>query len=95
MSEKKERVTVIEDANIVAFLTLKGCIAIPYIQTETKEGGESARVCWDVEGDISEEVKKYYGNEKVGVYTFVRMLKDVRSQMYNCKSMSGNLKRTS
>jgi len=98
MSTKK--VTTIEDANIVAFLVLRGFIAIPFIQTE--KGGDtgrgtdtSSRVAWDIEdvdGKVDSEIKMYYGNDKVGVHDFVRVLKDVRSGMYSTKQIGKQLK---
>ena len=95
-AKESAKVTTIEDANIVAFLVLKGFICIPFIQTEKSEkGGDkggSARVAWDVEGEVAPVIHKFYENENVGVHDYVRVLKDVRSQMYNCKSMANQLK---
>ena len=100
MAESVKKVTTIEDANIVAFLVLRGFIAIPFIQTE--KGGDigrgtdtSSRVAWDIEdedGKVETEIKMYYSNEKVGVHDFVRVLKDVRGTMYSTKSMANQLK---
>ena len=94
----KKVVTTIEDANIVAFLVLRGFIAIPFIKQEKGDGDKdysSSRVAWDIEASdekIAAEIKRYYGNERVGVHDFVRVLKDIRSQMYNTKSMTNQLK---
>ena len=93
------KVTTIEDANIVAYLVLQGFIAIPFIQTEKGKEADSqisSRVAWDIEaeeGKLDAEIKKYYGNESVGVHDFVRVLKDVRSQMYSVKQVNNQLKR--
>jgi hypothetical protein len=75
MSTKK--VTTIEDANIVAYLVLRGFIAIPFIQTEK---------------GVDAEIKMYYSNDKVGVHDYVRVLKDVRSSMYSVKQINNQLK---
>jgi hypothetical protein len=84
----------------VAFLVLRGFIAIPFIQTE--KGGDigrgtdtSSRVAWDIEdedGKVDAEIKMYYSNEKVGVHDYVRVLKDVRSQMYSTKQVANQLR---
>lgn len=83
--------TVIENANLVAFLVLNGFIAIPFIIKEAV-GHESSRVAWDVQGDIESTLKRYHANEKVGVKDFVRCLVDVRTQMYSQKQIKGQLK---
>jgi hypothetical protein len=100
VAESVKKVTTIEDANIVAYLVLRGFIAIPFIQTE--KGGDtgrgtdtSSRVAWDIEGDegkVDAEIKMYYSNDKVGVHDFVRVLKDVRSSMYSVKQINNQLK---
>jgi len=99
-SVSMKKVTTIEDANIVAFLVLRGFIAIPFIQTE--KGGDigrgtdtSSMVAWDIEdedGKVDAEIKMYYSNEKVGVHDYVRVLKDVRSQMYSTKQVANQLR---
>jgi len=84
----------IDDANMIAYLELKGYTAIPYIKTEASENYGS-RVSWDVIGNvdqINEEIGRFWANETVGVRDFVRILKDVRSNMYNLKNMKGQLK---
>lgn len=98
--KKVTKVTTIEDANIVAYLVLRGFIAIPFIQTEkggdTGRGTEnSSRVAWDIDaedGKVDAEIKMYYSNIQVGVHDFVRVLKDVRGTMYSTKSMANQLK---
>lgn len=84
----------INDANIVAYLVMKGYIAIPYIKAEATDN-QSSRVSWDVQGDpdaINAEVKMFWENERVGIRDYVRTLKDIRSTMYTIKSMKGQLK---
>ena len=96
MDEKlaRKEVVTVEDANIVAFLVLKGYIAIPYIKTESTES-QSSRVAWDVQGDadaIEAEIAIFWANERIGIRDYVRILKDIRSNMYNVKALKGQLK---
>jgi hypothetical protein len=94
VNEKVKDTVPIDDANIVAYLVMKGYIAIPYIKTEATES-QSSRVSWDVQGDtdaINTEVKMFWANERVGIRDYVRILKDIRSTMYTVKNMKGQLK---
>lgn len=86
----REGVTTIEDANIVAYLAMKGFIAIPFVQIP-EANGRGARVAWDVQGDVNTEIENYYGDKSI--QDFVRMLKDIRNQMYSCKQISNQLKK--
>ena len=93
MSEEVNSVTVV-DANIAAYLVMKGYIAIPFIKSKSS-GDQSSRVAWDIQGTqgaIDKEMKLYYGNERVGILDYVRILKDIRSEMYTIKSIKGQLK---
>ena len=80
----QDKVTTVEDANLVAYLVTKGFVAIPYMK-ETKEG-DQRRVIWDVQGDIEKTRQEYFGNAN-GIRDFVRSLKEVRQDMYSMKSM--------
>ena len=80
----QEKVTTVEDANLVAYLVTKGFIAIPYIK-ETKDS-DQRRVIWDVQGDIEKARQEFYGNTN-GIRDFVRSLKEVRQDMHSMKSM--------
>ena len=94
MNEKVKDTVSINDANIVAYLVMKGYIAIPYIKTEASEN-QGSRVSWDVQGDpdaINAEVKIFWENERVGIRDYVRILKDIRGTMYEIKNMKGQLK---
>ena len=95
MDEKlRKDVVVMEDANMVAFLVMKGCVAIPYIKTKSSES-QGSRVVWDVQGDtdaIETEIEMFWANERVGIRDYVRILKDVRNSMYSLKQMKGQLK---
>ena len=96
MSEKvnEESNSIVVDANVAAYLVMKGFIAIPFIKSKSSEG-QGSRVAWDIQGEqdaIDQEMKRYYRNEKVGILDYVRILKDIRSEMYNVKSLSGQLK---
>jgi len=86
--------SIVVDANVAAFLVMRGFIAIPFIKSKSSEG-HGSRVAWDIQGDqgaIDKEMKKYYANEKIGILDYVRILKDIRSEMYNIKSIKGQLK---
>ena len=80
----QDKVTTVEDANLVAYLVTKGFVAIPYMK-ETKEG-DQRRVVWDVQGDIEQARQDFYGNVN-GIRDFVRSLKEVRQDLHTMKSM--------
>ena len=80
----KDKVTTVEDANLVAYLVTKGFVAIPYMK-ETKDS-DQRRVIWDVQGDIEPARQEFYGNAG-GIRDFVRSLKEVRQDMHSIKSM--------
>jgi len=86
--------SIVVDANVAAYLVMKGFMAIPFIQTKSS-ADQSSRVAWDIQGDersIDAEMKKYYGNERIGIMDYVRVLKEIRSEMYTIKSVKGQLK---
>jgi len=94
VDEKVKDTVPINDANIVAYLVMKGYVAIPYIKSEATDN-QSSRVSWDVQGDpdaINAEVKIFWENERVGIRDYVRILKDIRGTMYEIKNMKGQLK---
>jgi len=95
VSEKGEEVnSIVVDANVAAYLVMKGLIAIPFIKSKSSDG-QGSRIAWDVQGDqqtIDREMRRYYGNEKVGILDYVRILKDIRGEMYQIKSLKGQLK---
>jgi len=95
VSEKiEEVVSTVVDANLVAYLVMKGFIAIPFIKSKSSEG-QSSRVAWDIQGKqeaIDKEMNRYYSNERVGILDYVRILKEIRGEMYNIKSLKGQLK---
>ncbi len=80
----QDKVTTVEDANLVAYLVTKGFVAIPYMK-ETKDS-DQRRVIWDVQGDIEPARQEFYGNAG-GIRDFVRSLKEVRQDMHSMKSM--------
>ena len=90
MAEKE-----IDDANMVAFLIFKGFMAIPFIKEEKGEES-SSRVAWVIESeserDVTAAMNQYYHNERIGIQDFVRILKDVRGQMYQVKQANNQLK---
>lgn len=86
--KSKDSITTVEDANLVAFLIMRGYVVIPYIKSH-KEGMER-RVAWDVQGDADRDIKRYFANEKVPIKDFIRSLKEVRNDMYNIKSIGNN-----
>ncbi len=80
---------IIEDANIAAFLSMKGFQVSPFIKDRGPK--DSPVVAWDVHGekiDVEESVQSFYGNEEVGVNDFVKSLREIRGAMYNLKSIS-------
>lgn len=89
------KATQVEDANIVAFLMMRGLVVIPYIKRE-KNQDSGSQVAWEIQGDsekIDAEVKLFYSNIKIGIHDFVKALKEVRGQMYNIKQVNNKLKK--
>ena len=80
----QDKVTTVEDANLVAYLVTKGFVAIPYMK-ETKDS-DQRRVIWDVQGDIEPARQDFYRNAD-GIRDFVRSLKEVRQDMHSMKGM--------
>jgi len=80
----QNKMTTVEDANLVAYLVARGFVAIPYMK-ETKEG-DQRRVVWDVQGDIEIARQDFYGNVN-GIRDFVRSLKEVRQDMHTMRGM--------
>ena len=72
-----------EDATIVSFLALRGHAVTPI----RKPNG---RVIFEVQGDLARDVEAFYQNEKVGVIDYIRILKMVRSSIFNLRAMKGN-----
>jgi hypothetical protein len=68
-----------EDSLIVAFLALKGHQITPY-----KKNG---RVVFEVIGDIAQDVEAFYQNQNIGVLDYSRMVKSVRSSIFNLKAV--------
>jgi hypothetical protein len=78
-------VTSLEDTSLVAFLKLKGHIAIPWI---SRDDPQDIRVSFDIQGNeqqVEADIQAFYANEKVGIQDFCRCLKDIKSSMYNLR----------
>ena len=70
---------------LVAFMKLKGHIAIPWI---SRDDPADPRVSFDLQGDnekIESDMQGFYNNEQVGIQDFTRAYKEVKSLMYNMK----------
>lgn len=77
---------IIEDANIAAFLVMKGLEVRPFIKGE----GSVPVVAWTVHGErdkVVTTIKSFHSNATVGVSDFVVSLKGIRSAMYSLKSI--------
>jgi len=84
-SSDQPTVTSLEDTMLVAFLQLKGHVAIPWLCRDDKD---DPRVAFEIQGDpaeIEKNVQAYHNNESIGVQDFVRQLRSVKSTMYNMK----------
>jgi hypothetical protein len=84
-SPSDRTLTNLEDTSLVAFLKLKGHIAIPWI---SRTDPNDIRVSFDIQGDgkqIESDMRNFYNNEMVGIQDFCRCLKDVKSSMYNLR----------
>lgn len=69
-----------EDSLIVAFLALQGHQITPCKR-------HNGRVIFEVIEDISRDVEAFYLNQEVGVLDYSRMLKSVRSSIFNLKAV--------
>ena len=49
-----EITTTIEDVNIVAYLSIRGFVAIPFIKEEAHDG-KSRQIAWEIQGDVKEK----------------------------------------
>jgi hypothetical protein len=76
---------VFEDANIVAFLSMMGHEVIPFITNDDRREGEKARVAFDVKGDVKVDMERFYNDEQVGIRTYIKHLRDIRSSIFNMK----------
>jgi hypothetical protein len=75
--------TILEDTSIVAFLKLKKYDTVPFVTLD-----DSQRVKFKISGDpkqIELDIVAFYGNESVGIFDFIRCLKEIKSQMYSLK----------
>jgi hypothetical protein len=84
--------TCLEDAMLVAYMKLKGHIAIPWI---SRDDPADPRVSFDLQGDnekIESDMQGFYNNEQVGIQDFTRAYKEVKSQMYSLKRIGAGRK---
>lgn len=72
-----------DDILLVAYLKLKG---IPVEPTLSSDGFVSFKTGTDAE----EALAAYYDNEPVGVLSFSKCVKDVKTMMYRAKKGDGN-----
>ena len=77
MNKKK---TTIDDATIVAFLSLKGYQIKPIKQM-------NGRVSFEVYGDVEKALNELYDNCQVGILDFIKALKTVRNSIFLLKSL--------
>lgn len=69
-----------EDSFFVAFLALRGHQITPCKQ-------HNGRVTFEVIGEITRDVEAFYLNQGVGVLDYSRMVKSVRSSIFNLKAI--------
>ena len=81
-----EITTTIEDVNIVAYLSIRGFVAIPFIKEEAHDG-KSRQIAWEIKGDVKEAISNLYANYNVGVREFCKMVGYVKKDMYDLKNM--------
>ena len=79
-------INTLEDTMLVAYLKLKGYIAIPWI---SRDDPLDPRVSFDIEGDkaqIETDIQAFYSEaERVGIQALSRAYKEVKSVMYSMK----------
>ena len=74
-------VVTFDDTSIVAFLHYKGHRFEPY----SEAGG---RVKFRIFGNVSEDLRLFYEDEKVNIQSYVKCLKTVRSSMFTLKTVN-------
>jgi len=75
--------TILEDTSVVAFLKLKNHTAIPFTTLD-----DSQHVKFKIGGDpqqIELDIVAFYNNEFVGIFDYIRCLKEVKSALYQMK----------
>jgi len=72
-----------EDATIVAYLAYRGHQVTPCKKL-------NGRIVFTVTGDIARDVEAFYQNQNVGVLDYIRILKMIRSSIFNLRAMKGN-----
>jgi hypothetical protein len=96
VSEKIVQEVEIDNATMVAFLSLKGFSGVPFISVPAYNG-QSSRVSWKImcndKSDVDAAIKRFYENEQVGSRDFAKALQEIRSSMYSVKQMNGQLKK--
>lgn len=78
MTKKPVHATDLEDATIVAFLSLKNHKITPHKRID-------GRMFFRVEGDISSSLQSLYCNEKIGVLDFIKSFKSTKSCIFSLK----------
>lgn len=76
----KPVVNEFEDSLIVAFLVLRGHQITPCKR-------HNGRVIFEVTGDISQDIEAFYLNQEVSVLDYSRMVKSIRSSIFNLKAI--------
>jgi hypothetical protein len=79
MLMETKKTTEIEDATIIAFLSLKGHHINPYRRAD-------GRVVFKVSGDISHTLHELYSNVHIGILDYIKSLKTIRSSIFTIKA---------
>lgn len=78
----EQKVVIMEDTNIVAYLNYKGFKFAPFRK------GVGDRISFHVYGDVDKILAEFYsGDSMVNVQEFISCLKKVRSSMFLLKGM--------
>jgi hypothetical protein len=73
-----DKVTIIEDAMLVAWLSLKKHKITPKRRPD-------GRIVFEITGNIDSDLEELYANGKVGALDFLKALKTIRSSIFALK----------
>lgn len=78
---------LVEDTQLVAYLMYKGLGVIPL--RDTNDHNHIVFMVYGDRSDIDKYVGKFYTGDEVNIKDYVRCFKNIKTQMYNLKTMKG------
>jgi len=81
--ENIPQITIIEDIYLAAYLVMRGKTAFPFIVSD--------RVNWEILEHSLAEIADYHRNPSIPIKDYVRVVRDLRSEMYQTKTVHRQL----